>query len=400
VPATVARGATAQAGSTAEAVAPVDLEAELDWIWEVLRTQFYDSTLVERWFTEKHRASLTERARAARNLDELARAVNALLDSIDLSHLGVYTRSDIEYDLFESMFVTGDMNVPRVHHLGLQVDRAGSAQVVRAVWDGLSADRAGLRRGDVIVSADGRPFHPVLSFTSGDRATLVVVRGGAPFHVDVTPTYEGVNASLLRAMGNSARRLNVDGHVVGFVHLWSGTCPEMLEALSDIVLGTFRDVDGIILDLRDGWGGAWYEYLDLFFADRSEYYEVTIERRGRRTTVQPEPIEPHPWFARPLVVLINEGTRSGKEALAFQFKKSKRAVLVGTTTAGAFTGGTCRFGNGYVVFLPSNGPILLDGQTVEGVAPDVRVDDPLDRPSKDDPQLECGIREMRALLDR
>jgi len=87
---------------------------------------------------------------------------------------------------------------------------------------------------------------------------------------------------------------------------------------------------------------------------------------------------------------------------AFQFKKSKRAVLVGSTTAGAFTGGSNAFRAGFVLFYPYNGPILLDDQRLEGVgvAPDVRVDDPVERPGKGDPQLERGIEEMRTLLDR
>lgn len=396
-----APSASGDSADTAAATDSLDLPADVDWIWRALRAGFYDSTMFDFGFTEEQRRTLAERARTARDRDEVAGDINAVLESFQLSHLGVFTRSDIEYYLFASMFSTHDASAPRVHHLGLQLDRASGAPVVRAAWDGLSADRAGLQRGDVILAVDGHPFHPIHSFASGGPATLEVSRDGTVLRLSVIPTHEGVNASLLRAMQKSAQILSVDNYKVGYVHLWSATCPEMLESFSDIILRDFRDAEGILLDLRDGWGGAWYEYLDPFFADRRDFFEFTVERRGKRTTSQPRPSEPHEWFQGPLVVLINEGTRSGKEALAFQFKKSHRGILVGTTTAGAFTGGTCRFHDGFVVYMPYTGPILLDGQRLEGVgvAPDVRIDDPVDRPTAGDPQLDGAIHEMRVLLD-
>ncbi|MBK9206168.1 MAG: hypothetical protein IPL73_27910 [Candidatus Obscuribacter sp.] len=44
-------------------------------------------------------------------------------------------------------------------------------------------------------------------------------------------------------------------------------------------------------------------------------------------------------YDKPLVVLINEGSRSGKEIIAYALQKSKRAVLVGTNTAGYVVAG-------------------------------------------------------------
>ncbi len=376
-----------------------ELAADFDWMWDTLRTQLFDSTLVDRFFTETHRRPLAECARAASSPDELARAVNSLLDSLNLSHNRVFTESDAEYYMFRSMFESRDIATPKVHHLGIQC-LPTDPSVLRAVWDGYPAARAGLRRGDVILAADGHPFHPLNSFRAGAPATLTIRRQQDTLDIRVEPVCEGINASLLQAMKNSVKHLSVAEHPVGYVHLWSGTCPEILREFTRLVTEDFRDVDGILLDLRDGWGGAWYDYLDPFFQDRSDFYVATTLRRGRRTISRPDPVGTHAWFRSPLVVLINEGTRSGKEAMAFQFKKSKRAVLVGSTTAGAFTGGSNAFRAGFVLFYPYNGPILLDDQRIEGlgVAPDVRVDDPVERPGSGDPQLERGIEELRSLL--
>jgi carboxyl-terminal processing protease len=230
--------------------------------------------------------------------------------------------------------------------------------------------------------------------------TLTIRRQGEDFHVGVTPVHEGVNASLLQAMKNSVRSFRLNGFTLGYVHLWSGTCPEILQEFRRIVTEDLGGADGILLDLRDGWGGAWYEYLDPFFQDRSGFYTSTVSRRGQRRVNEPPAVEAHRWFSGPLVVLVNEGTRSGKEALAFQFKKAKRAVLVGTRTAGAFTGGSTYFRGSFALYVPYNGPVLLDGQQLEGrgVMPDVGVEDPLDSPAPGDPQLQEAKRILGAQL--
>jgi carboxyl-terminal processing protease len=103
-----------------------------------------------------------------------------------------------------------------------------------------------------------------------------------------------------------------------------------------------------------------------------------------------------------MVVLINEGVRSGKEALAYQFKKSKRAVLIGTRTQGAFTGGRAIFNEEklpFFLYLASS-EILLDGNKIEGrgILPDEGISYPLQESSNVDPQLNAAIKKIARLL--
>ena len=381
-----------------------DFSADFEWVWQTVHTQLFDSTLAERVFSEERHAGLVERAQDAQTPDALAALINPLLDSLRVSHARLFTESDPEYSMFRSMFVTRDVQTPRVHHLGMQCALVDGQATVRAVWDGYPATAAGLRRGDILWDVIGRPFQQLTSIRSGAVTPLRIRRGPDTIYRAVEPVHESIQASLLGAMRNSVRHLSLDGHDVGYVHLWSGTCPEILQEFTRIVTRDLRAVDALVLDLRDGWGGAWYEYLDPFFENRDGFFTSTIVRRGKTTVTPPPRCPSHPWFSGPMVVLINEGTRSGKEAMAFQFKKAKRAVLVGSTTAGAFAGGATYFParDGYVLFLPYNSPILLDNQQVEGVgiAPDVRVDAPIDRPTSQDPQLQAAMGVLRSLLAR
>jgi carboxyl-terminal processing protease len=108
-------------------------------------------------------------------------------------------------------------------------------------------------------------------------------------------------------------------------------------------------------------------------------------------------------YDRPLVVLINEGTRSGKESLAYQFRQGDRATVVGTTTAGAFTAGRGLLtdpAQPYFLFLASAEP-RLDGQVIEGVgvAPHVAVPYRVTADG-DDPQLARALEIVEGLVRR
>lgn len=99
-----------------------------------------------------------------------------------------------------------------------------------------------------------------------------------------------------------------------------------------------------------------------------------------------------------MVVLINEGVRSGKEALAYQFKKSNRATLIGTKTKGAFSAGRGIFNEEkqpYFLYL-ATAELLLDGNKIErsGISPTIQIPYPLQKSTATDPQLEAALLEI------
>jgi C-terminal processing protease CtpA/Prc len=84
----------------------------------------------------------------------------------------------------------------------------------------------------------------------------------------------------------------------------------------------------LIWDLRDGWGGAVPEYLDLF-----NVRAPTMQVFGRDRTGEFENVK----WRKPGAMLVNDGTRSGKEVLAYGFKKYRLGEVIGTRTEGAVT---------------------------------------------------------------
>jgi len=74
--------------------------SDLDWLWATVREQLYDADLAERFFPESRRTALAASASAMQTPDEFAAFANTLLDSLQISHMGLYTPSDLEYWLF------------------------------------------------------------------------------------------------------------------------------------------------------------------------------------------------------------------------------------------------------------------------------------------------------------
>ena len=380
----------------AEPESPLDV---FERVWQVAKENVFPDALEARFTDEKH-AELVAHATESADIYDLAPAINRFLSSLDVSHTRFLTDHDIDYYVYRSLFTTLEPNRPLVRHIGAQFTESGGEFVVREVFDAYPAAHAGLRRGDVIEKAEGKPFSPWSAFNSTDAnpVRLVVRRDDQVLVVPVRPVNENPHQSLFRAMRLGYRTIVVDAGSIGYVRLWTGTHNEILEAFRSIVLEEFIDHDGLILDLRGGFGGAWHDYLDPFFPDRSDYFvPTTVDRTGRASN-PPEPRVNPVYFAGPLVVLINEGTRSGKEALAYQFKKTGRATLVGTATAGAFTGGMGIFADEdrpYLLYLAVN-ETLLDGRRIEGVGvnPDIEIRYPLRSSPESDPQFAAAIERV------
>jgi carboxyl-terminal processing protease len=149
--------------------------------------------------------------------------------------------------------------------------------------------------------------------------------------------------------------------------------------------GPLRDADALVWDLRDGWGGAQPQYLDLFNL-RASTMQVT-GRDGATAMIDVK-------WRKPVAMLINAGTRSGKEVLAFGFKKYRLGELVGVRTEGAVLAATAFLIADEGLLLLAVDDVLVDGERLEGVGvtPTIEVAfDPRYAEGKD-PQLERAVQ--------
>jgi len=358
------------------AVVPGDVQATevLNDVWMAARESIYPPSLRER-FDDATRRGIS--AALERDGATLASVLNPFLTSLGVSHTYFYDRSMQGYYLLRSLFTTRDPTQPALYVLGLQISDDG---VVQAVLDGFPAKAAGLVPGDRIVAADGRAFTSLLDWQHPAAVTLTLESPGGRRDAVVTPILMGYHQALLEATRRSARSFDCGGARIGYLRLWSGTDDGFLETLRAHVAAA-RDgrYAGYVLDIRDGYGGAWWPYVDPFFPDRTGYFTATVySADAAPELLEPEPATNPAPYTGPVAVLVNGGTRSGKESLAWQFRKNGRARLFGSTTAGAFSSGRGVFADreaaDYLLYLAVT-ELRLDGTVIEGVgvAPDERV---------------------------
>jgi carboxyl-terminal processing protease len=311
---------------------------------------------------------------------------NRALADLKTSHTRYYTPDDVEYYGLLAIFApTLGINAQAYDSIG--VDLANS-RYVRSVFAGSPAEAAGLRRGDEILGGDVGPFTPVGTFRgqSSRNVTLTVRRraDAAPFQVRIAPRPVSPTKEWRDDQEKGARLIPRSGRNVAYVRLFCAAGDPPKELLRDQLAGPLRGADALVLDLRDGWGGANPDFVDLF--DGRPPVLTFIERDGSQRPYEPT-------WRKPLVVLINRGTRSGKEVVAYSVRKHKLGTLVGERTAGAVVAGKPFLLSDRSLLFLAVADVLVDGEHLEGIGvpPDVEVAAPLPHADGSDPQLDAAL---------
>jgi carboxyl-terminal processing protease len=365
-------------------------------VWQTVRDRFYDPHLHGLdWLAIRERY-MPEAARATTG-DVLASVINSMLSELHASHTRYYTPEEPEYyqlaDIFagalrrrglERAFPSGRISYPGIGILS-RADTQGRSSVI-GVIEGTPARQAGLLAGDEIISADDALFQPVGSFREkvGKQVVLALRRAGVVVRAAVTPANVEPNRMFLEGMEASARVIQANGRRIGYVHVWCYAGYGYQQALERLLAdGALRDADALIWDLRDGWGGAVPEYLDLFNA-RAPTMQVT----GRNGVSEFENVK----WRKPVAMLVNGGTRSGKEVLAYGFKKYRLGEVIGTRTEGAVLAATAFLIGGGLLLLAVD-DVLIDGERLEGVGvtPTIEVQAGPAYGGRGDPQLERAV---------
>lgn len=371
-----------------------DFAGEFEKVWQAIRDHFWDKQLGGLDWNktgDTYRAKLTK----VKNKAQFTGLVNRMLSELHSSHTSYINDDDVEFYMLPAV-MAHDMEDHAVEHIGVMGRTESGEYRVTALLEDGPAHKAGIRTGDRILTADGAPFTTAGSFRGkeGKLVSLAVRRQGESTtdYVDVVPVKQNILKAFLNATRASARVLDVDGKRIGYIHLWTMANDSFKAALDKIVLTTLHDTDGLILDLRDGYGGTPFGYIDVFTRP-----DVSWEAQYRSG----QPDATHTGYNRPIVALINSGTRSAKEFLSYQLKSAHRATLVGKQTAGAFLGaGSFPISATGLLEMAVVG-LRVNGSKLEanGVCPDLEVD-PKDSYSAHDQQLGAATNRLLEEIQR
>ena len=394
-------------------------------IWETINDKFWDPNFNSLDWEDAGKR-YRPKALAAKDHESFAVVVNQMLAELKTSHNHYYTKWEPSYYTLQAALIsdflavmkTSDTSVvekiapakyssqanPHRTGIGIVTKKIDDHYDVSAVLASSPAEEAGIVIGDRLVKVNGQPFHPIRSFQNkaSQEAKLTIQRGLSESTcrlIKVTPLDK--KERELFDIDTQARMKIIEhkGHRFSYIRLWWLGGRTMQRALD---WGIDADkVEGIIIDIRDGFGaGPAVEYIEPFLKNSSVI--VTHKEIGRtktsRSTVKFEKIGN---FEKPVIIIINGGTRSAKEILAYYFKKTKRGVLIGERTAGFVSGGGLERISEDSLLLYCKWMKVVDGKCLEGVGvePDIEVPFDIRFAAGKDIQLEWAKDEMVKLIE-
>ena len=201
-----------------------------------------------------------------------------------------------------------------------------------APMEGSPAWEAGIRSGDIITAIDGKKIEDIngeeaLDRMKGEVGTtllLTIKRANEPKDLQFKLVRKFIKVASTRGQLLS--------DTIGYARI-SSFQEDSSENLEKILNG-FKQIDGLVLDLRDNPGGLLDQAVkvsDLFLESG-----VIVSTVGR----DPKKVErefahkngTYPNF--PIVVLVNSGSASASEIVAGALQDHKRALIMGSKTFG------------------------------------------------------------------
>ena len=368
------------------AAPPADFPALGKEIAAIVEEHFYDAARARQWAVRNasYAAGLTE-------AESFHRATRERLQELATSHTQYYTPDDVGYHQLLAIFEAYLQRWPRYESIGADlVEREGQegGWFVARTFPGSPAETAGLLRGDRIATAQGAPFSPLRAFRgkAGREVMLGVERkrGEPLLQVPVVPREVHPKDEWLAAEQQSFHIATDHGHRIAYALLWVCGGEEPQRLLAEALAGPLAGAEALVLDFRGGWGGCDPSFLNLFNPTAPEL--TRIDRQGHRETSGPS-------WKKPLVLLVDGGSRSGKEVVARAIQRHRLGTLVGERTATAVVAGQPFLLSDGSLLLLATSDIRVDGERLEGVGvePEVRVPAELPYAQGRDPQLERAL---------
>lgn len=215
--------------------------------------------------------------------------------------------------------------------------------IINQPYEGMPAAEAGLRRGDVILSIDGKDTGTCTADDPSDFSTSVseALRGQPGTQFEVRVQRPGRERPMTFKLTRRAITLpsvvlsKVLSDSIGYVRLDSYTENTARDVRRAIVELKQQGATRLVLDLRGNPGGLMDQAVDVvnLFIPRGKEVLSTrgkVAERNATYKTQSEPLD----VEIPLVVLVDFGTASSAEITAGALQDYDRAVIVGRRTYG------------------------------------------------------------------
>lgn len=289
----------------------------------------------------------------------------AVIKSLPDPYAAYYTKTD--YEKLERRYSESYSGI------GISVEEKKDKLLISHVIKDGPAEQGGLRKGDQIISVDGKKVHSVddasdrIGGEAGTDVVLKLKRGGQDVTVTLTRQEveeDSVDSKFLK--GENGKKLGY----IRIRHFRDGTSEELKEAEERLMDGR---VSGVVIDVRGNPGGIKNEGVkcaDLLLPSGKILIEKNNQGKKKvsRADGQCADFE--------YVVLVNGNTASAAEIFAGAVQVNRGGKLIGERTYGkGVIQSVEKLEDGSAFKFTTEEYFLPDGTPInkKGIQPDIRV---------------------------
>ena len=295
--------------------------------WTLVNEGYYDPEIFDEIQWKKIRQKTLQKS--IETTEEAYSAIEEMLKPLEDPYTRVLRPKD--YELLKLSNLGSEIN-----GVGLQlgVDESNGKIKVISTLAGSPAEDAGISSGFFIETVDGKS---ALQLGLANTASKLRGEKGSKVLVQIS-TEEGELKEIdlerrsvdLRPV--RTKRLRDESHTLGYLRItqFSESVPKKIEeALQEL---KEKEVEGIILDLRNNSGGLVSSGIAV--ADSFLNEKLIVETKNRDGIKDSIISEENTFFDGPMVTIVNKGTASASEILAGALQDNKRSALIGKQTYG------------------------------------------------------------------
>ncbi len=295
--------------------------------WTLVNEGYYDPTIFDEIQWKKIRQKTLQKS--IETTEDAYSAIEEMLKPLEDPYTRVLRPKD--YELIKSSNLGSEIN-----GVGLQLglDESNGKIKVISTLAGSPAEEAGIASGFFIETVDGQSalelgLANTASKLRGEKGSKVLVQisteDGEIKEIDLER--RSVDLRPVRT-----KRLRDELHTLGYLRItqFSESVPKKIEeALQEL---KEKEVEGIILDLRNNSGGLVSSGIAV--ADSFLNEKLIVETKNREGIKDSIISEKNTFFDGPMVTIVNKGTASASEILAGALQDNKRSALIGKQTYG------------------------------------------------------------------
>ncbi|MFZ4402760.1 MAG: S41 family peptidase [Pseudobdellovibrionaceae bacterium] len=264
--------------------------------------------------------------------------------------------------------------------LGFNLSEGPQGIFVKKVFQKSSADQAGIKKGDVLISIDDKNISQ-LNLTEISSIFRQKIKNDFVLLMRRQSTYKRIylirsKKSQIDSIHLALLEKNKNIAVLTIDKFAKNTC----EQVKDIILKNKRGLGGLILDLRDNPGGQMDEasciaglflnpkelVFELKYLDSKKENEKYLNKASAKV------------YSGPLAVLVNKDSASAAELVAGALQDYQRAIILGQKTfgKGSFQEGEVWSQNSRIVLFETKGFYYLpSGETpqLNGITPNIQL---------------------------